>query len=53
MSTDKPVFCEVDKFLLNVAGTGVPNPQQGKEVKIPPPQNLPINTSVTQARENL
>ena len=21
--SDKPVFCEVDKFLLNVAGTGV------------------------------
>ena len=53
MSTDKPVFCEVDKFLLNVAGTGVPNPQQEMKVKTPPPQNLPINTPVTQARDNL
>ena len=53
MSADKPVFCEVDKFLLNVAGTGVPNPQQEKEIKTPPPpqQNLPIHTPAPQARD--
>lgn len=33
MSDDRPKFCEIDKFLLNVQGSGVPSPVVSVEKK--------------------
>ena len=55
MSDERPKFCEVDKFLLNVQGSGVPSPvapTQKKEAIPKPTMPIMTNYEVQSRNEN-